>query len=486
MVAVGRACGLVGALVAIVPAVGHAGNGLNPIGFGLESNAMGGADLAVARDPFALGTNPAGIAQLHGLNLELHGGAARELGIRHEDQFNADAGLRNEYVPEVNFGVTDQLGPYPICVGLNLAATGGGGYDYGRIATPFGNEDRLSSLFGIVRASVGAATYVASGVAVGASFGLSYARLDQDFFSDTSVLDAADPSRSFFGTKIEAGQAIGTGFRLGALWQVSDRLTFGAAYGSKVELPIESGRLDVNMSAQGLGKVQYDDLKLKGLAQAQELGVGASYRITPRWLVAADLAWLNWSDALTTTTLRARPRQLGGSRRSADHLRPGLARPVRRLGRHRLSADRAGHPVGRVQLRPQPDPERAPVAAPGEHRRAYAHSRRRVAGARRSQARLRRRVSGAHRGHLRQPRPAVRSVQGTPVLRRPASRPGLASLTAARSYAGRTRTRFGGHGARPVRCLPNAGHAGSVMGPWRVCFAEHPPGSGKLNCANGC
>ena len=306
MVAVGRACGLVGALVAIVPAVGHAGNGLNPIGFGLESNAMGGADLAVARDPFALGTNPAGIAQLHGLNLELHGGAARELGIRHEDQFNADAGLRNEYVPEVNFGVTDQLGPYPICVGLNLAATGGGGYDYGRIATPFGNEDRLSSLFGIVRASVGAATYVASGVAVGASFGLSYARLDQDFFSDTSVLDAADPSRSFFGTKIEAGQAIGTGFRLGALWQVSDRLTFGAAYGSKVELPIESGRLDVNMSAQGLGKVQYDDLKLKGLAQAQELGVGASYRITPRWLVAADLAWLNWSDALTTTTLRAR------------------------------------------------------------------------------------------------------------------------------------------------------------------------------------
>ena len=150
------------ALVALAPAAGHAGNGLSPIGFGLESNAMGGADLAVARDPFALGTNPAGIAQLHGLNLELHGGVARALGIRHEDERNADAGMRNPYVPEINLGVTDQLGSYPICVGLTLAATGGGGYDYGRIATPFGNQDRLSSLFGIVRASLGAATYLAS------------------------------------------------------------------------------------------------------------------------------------------------------------------------------------------------------------------------------------------------------------------------------------------------------------------------------------
>ena len=89
------------------------------------------------------------------------------------------------------------------------------------------------------------------------------------------------------------------------LWQASDRLSLGAAYGSKVELPVESGRLDVNLSAMGIGKVHYDDLKLKGLAQAQELGIGASFRITPRWLVAADLSWLDWSSALTTTTLRA-------------------------------------------------------------------------------------------------------------------------------------------------------------------------------------
>jgi len=40
----------------------RANNGLNFIGVGLESFAMGGADLAVSRDPLALSTNPAGLA----------------------------------------------------------------------------------------------------------------------------------------------------------------------------------------------------------------------------------------------------------------------------------------------------------------------------------------------------------------------------------------------------------------------------------------
>ena len=337
---IGRLIGV--AVGVLLPAMAQAGNGLNTLGFGLKSNAMGGADLAVARDPFALSTNPAGVAQLQGLNVELHGGVARELGIEYQDQSNTSAGIRNKYVPQLNLGVTHQLNVLPITVGVNLAATGGAGYDYGRIRTPFGNDDRLSSLFGILRASVGVAANVTETVAIGASFGLSYARLDQDFFSDTSVIDAADPSQSFFGTKIEAGQALGTGFRLGAMWHLPTG-SFGVAYGSKVELPVESGRLDANLSAAGLGKVRYDDLKLKGLAQAQEIGVGASYQVTPRLLVALDLTWLDWSDALTSTKLCGRATPTTGVRLRSFAQRPrstGGTSTLSRLARRTVRPSR--------------------------------------------------------------------------------------------------------------------------------------------------
>ena len=55
----------VAVLVATALPVGVlAANGLNLIGFGAESVAMGGADTAGARDTAALNTNPAGLAQL--------------------------------------------------------------------------------------------------------------------------------------------------------------------------------------------------------------------------------------------------------------------------------------------------------------------------------------------------------------------------------------------------------------------------------------
>src|SRR3954447_3673564 len=76
----------------------EAGNGLNVIGSGLESNAMAGADLSVARDPLALNTNPAGLTQLNGSNVALHGATAWVLGTEHGDAFNHAQSPANETV----------------------------------------------------------------------------------------------------------------------------------------------------------------------------------------------------------------------------------------------------------------------------------------------------------------------------------------------------------------------------------------------------
>jgi long-chain fatty acid transport protein len=112
-------CGLAGEANAV--------NGLNAIGFGLESNAMAGADLAVARDAFALNTNPAGLAQVRGLDAQLHAAAARQLGIEHDDSFGPAASVTNDYIFLADAAVAGQPYGWPVTLGASFAATGGGG-----------------------------------------------------------------------------------------------------------------------------------------------------------------------------------------------------------------------------------------------------------------------------------------------------------------------------------------------------------------------
>ncbi len=263
-----------------------AGNGLNAIAVGLEANAMGGADLAVARDTFALNSNPAGLARTRGLATDLQLTGARLL-TEHDDDFGPDATIDNEYAYVGNLGVAGRLGDHPVALGATFAVTGGGGFDYGDVTTPFGNQDNLSSLFGVVRGSVGGAWEATERLAVGGSFGLSYAVLDQKFFPDTF---AAEPL--FVGTEIRNATALGTGFRLGVQWRATETVTLGAAFGSKIDLPVRKGTLRANLGP-GPGKVDYDDLRIDGLAQAAELGTGVAWQVTPEWLLAADLTWLD-------------------------------------------------------------------------------------------------------------------------------------------------------------------------------------------------
>ena len=91
----GQACCLVGFL----PFTAVASNGLNLIGYGAESVAMGGADVAVAADTLALNTNPAGIARLGGHALDVHNAVAHALNVSHADSLGNDQSVSNRLVP---------------------------------------------------------------------------------------------------------------------------------------------------------------------------------------------------------------------------------------------------------------------------------------------------------------------------------------------------------------------------------------------------
>src|SRR5205807_1821853 len=126
---------------------------------------------------------------------------------------------------------------------------------------------------------------------LGLGGGLYFARLDQKAFPGTSALNPLDPAHPFFGTYLRRAMSLSGGARLGIQYRANDRLTLGAVYNNKVDLPLVGHHLIANESAIGLGNVTYHDVRIKGLAEPQELGAGIAYRWTDRLLFAFDVKW---------------------------------------------------------------------------------------------------------------------------------------------------------------------------------------------------
>jgi len=281
-------------------------NGLNVIGFGGESVAMGGADLAVARDTTALNTNPAGLAQIGSSRIDFYGSAAYTIDVSHRDALNHDAGVDETVFFGGDAGCAMPVAGGRVAVGIGIFGQGGAGIVYDKLNTPFGTRDELSNQYGIARITPGLALRVNDALFLGASAVITYAENKQRVFPETSFFDPNDPAHAFFGTKLDDMDAVDAGFKVGAMFRPGSRVTLGVAYTSQVDLELDGGELVSNQTAAGLGKVTYRDVTLSGASQPQELGVGVAFQTTETLLVSAELTWLDWSRAAKRSRLRAR------------------------------------------------------------------------------------------------------------------------------------------------------------------------------------
>jgi len=296
---------IVATVLACVAGAANATNGLLFIGSGSESSQMAGADVAVARDACAVNTNPGGLTQIANRSLELYQSTARALDVVHEDQFGNDLGVSNKYIPVANAAFADRLGDSGWIGAVGVFVQGGAGDVYENVNTAFGTRDVMSSLFGILELTAGAAYRVSDSVSIGASIAGLYAKTTQRFFPTTSAFNPANPHASFFGYDLGELSGVNAGARVGAMWRAGVDLTLGATLSNRVTLPQKNGQMDVDMNATGLGTVHYSNVRIDGLALPLEIALGASYRPDPRWLIAFKWSWLNWSDALRSSTLTA-------------------------------------------------------------------------------------------------------------------------------------------------------------------------------------
>jgi long-chain fatty acid transport protein len=298
---------------------------MNMIGFGAESIAMGGADLAHLDSPSAMNINPAGIGRL--LEPEL----AFSLGVMDPSLEHSDRlGNRSEDVldryPMPFLGYVHPYGD--LTFGIGLFVQGGMGAEYQGLTTPFsamaGSDVVPPGFFGSSVVPDGDATMTRlahakltptvawrarPGWTLGASLQVSYATADLALFPDTSIRADMDhsgmagdsPIDLFFGLEAEGLSDVGLSLRLGFQYEVG-RLSLGGSYVTETELDLSGGSMTMNFSAMGLGKVVYDS-RMNGLAWPQQASLGLAHQVRPGILVAADIDWVNWSSAITTVTL---------------------------------------------------------------------------------------------------------------------------------------------------------------------------------------
>ena len=280
-------------------------NGLNLIGHGTESIAMGGADLAISRDTSALNLNPAGLTQIDSKEFDLIGILAHSDPVRYKDSFGNNVENSNDFIGGGTFGYAARLNNIPLTAGIAVFAQGGAGAEFKNLTTVFGTTDSMENILRLARLNAGASYVIDEHWSIGGALIVSYADDKQELFPDTSV-STGDPATSFFGFSMKGLKATGLGAKLGAQYRTSSGITVGAAYTTPSKLEFKGGEYISNQTSIGAGMVKYRDVKADGIDMPQELGIGIAIQSTPSFLWSVEINWINWSNAVKKTTLHVK------------------------------------------------------------------------------------------------------------------------------------------------------------------------------------
>jgi len=234
----GAACAL--ALVA-TPAL--ATNGYFSHGYGTKNKALAGAGVALPQDALTVASNPAGLARV-GSRLDVgaavfaphrsYQAAASGMGdFVNSDGSGVDSGRNLFLVP--HFGYSRQLGDGN-SIGLAVYGNGGMNSFYAAADTPGG-----AGTFGAGTAGVDlsqlfiAPTYaraINDKVSVGISAIIAYQRFEAYGVSTFGSFGLSNDSSALSNNDYD--DAYGLGARIGILAELSDRLTLGASYQSRI------------------------------------------------------------------------------------------------------------------------------------------------------------------------------------------------------------------------------------------------------------
>lgn len=285
------------------------GNGVLRDGYSTDSIAMGGTGVAFARDPLtSLGVNPATLSLLDAPMFSFsltgaHGEGDFDNALNRHTNLGRDFGVFPEFA--VSMPVRDS--PFTVAFGLKVDSARLADWRY--LDTPGGVDGATSygrrthrSEFLAVSATVGVGWEVTEKLSLGASVGLIYHRIGLDL----PFIFQSEPTLVGWKTLLDL-ETDGFGWNaiLGMHYQFTDNVAFGLSYTAKADLH-SSGK------ARGHVGAQLDSLELAGVeprfrydadldtALPQVISAGVSWQFHERFRLAAQVDWINWSDAYDT------------------------------------------------------------------------------------------------------------------------------------------------------------------------------------------
>jgi long-chain fatty acid transport protein len=289
------------ALVAAAPLAAQATDGYFANGYGLKSLGMGGAAAAVAQEPFGGAVNPGAMSFL-GNEWQLglawfspHRDASRTgSGPANIDGY-ADSGTKNFFIPEV--GVNWKYSP-DLALGITIFGNGGMNTDYagGEVSAqsacaqfnpqpgPYNLHCGNGSL-GVDMMQLMIAPYASWQFAKGHSVGVAPVIAYQRF--KAKGLQAFD--NPFLSTSPgnvtnnDHDSSWGVGVRVGYMGQLTDAISVGGAYASKISM----GNFD---SYRGLFAQE------GGFDIPSNFTIGIGIRPTAQWLLAIDFERIYYND----------------------------------------------------------------------------------------------------------------------------------------------------------------------------------------------
>jgi long-chain fatty acid transport protein len=264
-----------------VPATAHATNGYFSIGYGAKSRGIAGAGTALPQDAMAAAANPAGIAHVG------HRADVNVLFFSPEREASTGVGrdtsdLNGFIIPSGGY-----VKPYnnQTSLGLTIYANGG-------MNTYYDTADGAPNLFGAPSENLGvdlAQLIFAPTIAhkfndthtVGASLLVGYQRFKAYGLSSFAGFTRSGTTNNL--TNQGYDDAWGLGLRVGWQGNISERLTLGAAYSSKIYMD-EFDDYDELFAEQG-------DFDIPA-----NWSLGMSYKVNPKWTVSADVQQIEYSD----------------------------------------------------------------------------------------------------------------------------------------------------------------------------------------------
>lgn len=283
-------------------------------GSGARSQGMAAADAAFAVDPLsAMRANPAGLGEANGPAASVSF-LAGSLDGEFTNAANPNGGPLSD---SIRIGgesaVAVPIPNTPIALGLSIIPeaapqahwryndTDPDGPGGSLVAYP---DDRHISEILVLRSALGVSWKISETISVGASLGLIYNdnRLTAPYIFQTQ------PALAGLKTLLDL-RTDGFGYdgALGLIWKATDELRFGLSYRTPATVH-SSGKARGDATAQaqeafdpappfpaGAGAFVYDAEVVNHLPQSAT--AGASYDLSDRWRVAAQVEWIDWSEA---------------------------------------------------------------------------------------------------------------------------------------------------------------------------------------------